>query len=246
MNNYSRVIQLENIIKSSKAKKIIIDHHITPTLILDIILYDPKAPATSILIFKLIKKMGDIKLIDKDIATCLYTGISTDTGNFSYSSVTSETHKIIANLLDKGIDISNINSKISSTYSYYRMKLLGKTIKNIKVLPVYRTAYMTINLNNINNSKYKNGDHEGFVNYGLRIKNIIFSVMFIEDSIEKNTTKISFRSKGNFDVNFFAKKYFNGGGHKNASGGILNKKLPEVIEYFLSILKIYKDKLNFN
>lgn len=241
-NNPSRVFPLDLILNISKGIKVMIDHHIDPPIYFDFMFFDPLAPSTTILIFKFIEKMGDLKCIDKKIATCLYTGTITDTGFFRYSSVTPETHIIVSKLLEKGINISNINKHLFAIYSKNRMGLLGKSLQALKILYDYNTAYMIISSKDIKFYKCCYNDIEGFVNYGLKIKNIVLSVIFIEQ-IDSNITKISFRSRGEFDVNILAKKYFQGGGHKNASGGRIEKNLLNTEKYFLEILSKYKNKL---
>lgn len=241
-NKNSRIYPLDKYIKFSKSIKIMIDHHIDPIIDCDYMLYDHLSPSTSILVYKFIEKMEDLNIIDNNIATCLYTGTATDTGFFRYSSVTSDTHIIISKLLDLGVNISFINDKLSSIHTVDRMNLLGKTLLNMHILNYYRTVYMIIPLKDLDLYKSSKNDTEGFVNYGLKIKNIILSIIFIEE--KNNQIKISLRSKGNFDVNIFAKKYFNGGGHKNASGGKLEKNIKDITDYLLKIIHKYKDKIN--
>lgn len=242
-NNPSRVSPLDLILNISKGIKIMIDHHIDPPAYFDFMFFDPLAPSTTILIFKFIENMGHINYIDEKIATCLYTGTITDTGFFRYSSVTPETHIIVSKLLAKGINISNINKYLFAIHTKNRMGLLGKALQGLKILPDYRTAYMIISSKDIIYYKCCYNDTEGFVNYGLKIKDIVLSVIFIEE-IDSNMTKISFRSRGEFDVNILAKEYFQGGGHKNASGGKTQKNLLDIEKYFLEILSKFKNKLN--
>lgn len=243
-NNISRIYPLDLILNKSNGIKVMIDHHIDPPQeYFDFMFFDPLSPSTTVLIFKFIEKMEDLKLIDKKIATCLYTGIITDTGFFRYSSVTPETHIIVSKLLAKNINISNINRHLFAIYTKNRMKLLGKALQELKTLPDYRTAYMIISSKDIIFYNCSYNDTEGFVNYGLKIKNIVLSVIFIED-IDSNMTKISFRSRGKFDVNVLAKEYFQGGGHKNASGGRIKINILNIEEYFLKVLSKYKKQLN--
>ncbi|MDH3003861.1 MAG: DHHA1 domain-containing protein [Flavobacteriia bacterium] len=240
VHNLYRIKPIDIFLEESKAIKMLIDHHdhLKNDDFFDLKFYDPTASSTSIIIFRIINSLGDFNMIDIRIATCLYVSLITDTGSFRFS-ITPETHYIAAKLLETGIDISYINNRIYSIYTKYRMSLLGKTLQNVKIISMYRTAYTIINAYDLKDHKYNYGDTEGFVNYGLDIKNIVLSLIFIEDPIQK-LIKISFRSKGNFDVNTFAKKHFSGGGHKNAAGGIYNKSLNETIKYFNSILPLYK------
>lgn len=241
-NNYSRIYPLDNYIKISNSVKFMIDHHVSPMIDCNYIFSDPLSPSTSILIYKFIEFMQDLDTIDSNIATCLYIGTATDTGFFRYASVTSNMHIIISKLLDIGVNINKINTELSAIYTYNRMNLLGQILVNMKILNNYRTIYMIVSLKDLYLYKCCQSDTEGFVNYGLKIKDIILSVIFIEE--KNNNFKISLRSRGNFDVNLFAKKHFNGGGHKNASGGRYGKSLKDLITYFLSIISIYKIELN--
>lgn len=241
-NKYSRIYPLDNLLRFSNSIKLMIDHHIDPMIYCNYMFNDKLSPSTCVLIYKFIEKMGDLNIIDSNIATCLYTGTATDTGFFRYSSVTSNTHITIAKLLDIGVNINYINDKLSAIHTFNRMNLLGKTLLNMKILEYYRTVYMIVSLKDLFIYKSCKNDTEGFVNYGLKIKNIVLSIIFIEEKNKK--IKISFRSKGNFDVNFFAKKYFNGGGHKNASGGKSEKELKSIINYFLDIIPKYKNEIN--
>ncbi|ACY40477.1 phosphoesterase domain-containing protein [Blattabacterium sp. (Blattella germanica) str. Bge] len=243
-NNLSRIKNLRNFFFYSKAKKILIDHHPFP-FPFDFMFSDPTVAATSILVFRFISEMNSLDKIDKKIATCLYVGLMTDTGFFRFPSVTSETHFIAGKLIEKGIDIDDIHNHLQEKYNENKLKLLSQALRKLKIIKKYRTAYTSINASDINLYSYKQGDTEGIITYGLGIKNIVFSVFFFEEK-EKSPIKISFRSKGNFDVNMFARKHFRGGGHKNAAGGILEKSLSESIEYFLNIIPNYHKNLMFS
>jgi len=179
----------------------------------------------------------------ENIATCLYTGIMTDTGSFRFRSTTSTTHRVIADLIDKGADNSQIHNNIYDTNSYARLQLMGCALSNLKVVPESRTAYISLSQKELNTFDFKKGDTEGLVNYGLSLDGIIFAVIFIEHQKE-GIVKISMRSKGDFDVNQFAREHFNGGGHKNASGGRSELSLIKTIEKFIAILPSYNEDLN--
>ncbi|WP_185873984.1 DHH family phosphoesterase [Blattabacterium cuenoti] len=243
-NNLSRIKNLKKFLFCSKAKKILIDHHPYP-FYFDFMFSDITVAATSILVFRFISNMKNLDKIDKQIATCLYVGIITDTGFFRFPSVTSETHFIVGKLIEKGIDIENIYNHIHEKYNVNRLKILSKALKKLQVIDKYRTAYTSINSSDINFYSYQKGDTEGIITYGLKIKNIVFSVFFFEEN-ERSPIRISFRSKGNFDVNIFARKHFGGGGHKNAAGGLLKTSLSESIEYFLNIIPNYYKNLMFS
>jgi phosphoesterase RecJ-like protein len=169
------------------------------------------------------------------MATAIYTGILTDSGSFRFPKTTAQTHEIIAHLLRLGVDNTSIYDHIHHQNSLESIGLLGRALQNLKCLPKEKSCYITLSQEDLDEFSYKKGDTEGLVNYGLTIKDINFAVIFIEQKDEK-IIKISFRSKGDFDVNEFAKKYFNGGGHKNAAGGRSDINMSETINYFLQKL----------
>ncbi len=242
-NALNRTGDMEPVLAKSEAIKIMIDHHQQPD---DYALYtysDVRMSSTCEMVYHFIDMLSDVDKIDADIATCLYTGIMTDTGSFRFSSTTATTHKVIADLIDKGAENAEIHNAIYDTNSYNRLQLLGCTLSNLKVLPEYRTAYITLSQQELNNFDYKKGDTEGFVNYALSLQNIIFAAIFIEDQ-KQNIIKISLRSKGDFSVNEFSRAHFSGGGHTNAAGGKSDTDLNETVEKFISILPSYKKALN--
>jgi phosphoesterase RecJ-like protein len=241
-NNYSRLEGLGELLKNSEAKKILIDHHQQPDTYATLMYHDVKACSTCELVYEFIVGLGGKKLIDKQIAACLYTGIMTDTGSFRFDSVTPVTHHILAHLLETGIVPSDIHSAIYDTYSESRVKLLGYCLtEKMVVIPEMQTAYMSITEKELNRFNHKKGDTEGIVNYPFSIKGITFCAFFSEGD---GKIKISFRSKGKFDVNQFARKHFNGGGHINAAGGRGNStSLEETIKEFNALLPLYKKEI---
>ncbi|WP_185882538.1 DHH family phosphoesterase [Blattabacterium cuenoti] len=247
-NNLSRLYRIKNmkyLFSNYKGKTILIDHHPFPSKF-DFMLFDYTVSATSILIYRLIYNMNNLDKIDKNIATCLYVGIITDTGFFRFPSVTSETHFIAIKLLDQGIDIQNIYFHLKVTYNISKLKILSQALNKIQIIDQYRTAYTSINESDMRYiNSYNKSDTDGIVTYGLGIKNIVFSVFFFEE-YKTSTIKISFRSIGTFDVNKFARTHFQGGGHKNAAGGISYTSLSESIDYFLNIIKKYKENLTLS
>ncbi|MCZ8283917.1 MAG: bifunctional oligoribonuclease/PAP phosphatase NrnA [Bacteroidia bacterium] len=238
-NNYSRLEGLGDLLKTATAAKILIDHHQQPDDYATLMYHDVKACSTCELVYEFIVGLGGKKMIDKDIASCLYTGIMTDTGSFRFDSVTPTTHHILAHLLETGIVPSNIHSAIYDTYSESRVKLLGYCLtEKMVVLPEFQTAYISLSEKELNRFQHKKGDTEGIVNYPFSIKGITFCAFFSEG---EGKVKISFRSKGKFDVNQFARSHFNGGGHINAAGGRGNvNDLEATINEFLGLLPDYK------
>ena len=219
-----------------------IDHHQQPDDVATYLYSDTSICSTAQMVYHFIDMLDDVKSITKDMATCLYTGIMTDTGSFRFRSTTSTTHRIIADLIDKGAENDKIHSQVYDANSYSRLLLLGQALSNMKAFPEYKTAYITLSEEEKKRFNYKKGDTEGVVNYALSLKDINFAAIFIED-VEQKIIKISFRSKGNFSVNKFARNYFDGGGHDNASGGKSVKSLDETVAYFESLLPTYKNEL---
>ncbi len=218
-----------------------IDHHQQP----DDVKYmysDTEICSTCQMVYQFIDLNNDLDLIDKDIATCLYTGIMTDTGSFRFRSTTSKTHRIIADLIDKGAKNDRIHNNVYDANSYGRLLLLGQALSNLQILPDYKTAFITLTDKEKKQFDYQKGDTEGVVNYALSLKGIIFAAIFIEDS-EQNLIKISFRSKGSFSVNKFARNHFEGGGHDNASGGKSLISMEETVKKFKTLVATYKNDL---
>ena len=219
----------------------LIDHHQEP----DEFTYmysDTEMCSTCQMIYHFIEKMGDIHLLDSDIASCLYTGIMTDTGSFRFRSTTSLTHKVIAHLIDNGAENHRIHSNVYDSSSFGRLQLLGQALSNLKVLPEYKTAYITLTEDEKEANNFVKGDTEGIVNYALSVEGVVLAAIFIEDK-EQQIVKISFRSKGTFSVNKFARKHFNGGGHDNASGGKSDLTMDKTLIKFCDLLEDNKEQL---
>jgi phosphoesterase RecJ-like protein len=242
-NALGRIGNMEEIVSNTDAIKIMIDHHQQPDNYATYTYSDVSMSSTCEMVFNFIEMLNDVDKINSAIATCLYTGIMTDTGSFRFPSTTSKTHNIIGQLIEKGANNSEIHNQIYDTNSYARLQLLGRALSNLKVIPEYRTAYITLSQEELNTFDFKKGDTEGFVNYGLSLKGIVFAAIFIE-SQQENIIKISLRSKGDFSVNELSRTHFNGGGHTNAAGGRSELNLRETIEKFISILPFYKQDLN--
>ncbi len=230
------------VLEEIKPVYILIDHHQQPEDFAKFTYSNSKISSTSEMIYQFIEMLEDLSKIDKDIATCLYTGILTDTGSFRFPATTSQTHRVAASLLDKGVEHAKIYNKIYEN-SVSRLQLLGRALSNMVVLPKYKTAYITLSNSELQKFNYKKGDTEGFVNYALSLNDVNFAAIFIEDR-KQGIIKISFRSIGDFNVNEVSREYFNGGGHINAAGGRTEMSLEKTIPYFLSILPEYEEKLN--
>ncbi len=240
-NEISRAGKLEKKIDQFSGTKILIDHHPHPSDFCDYTISEPHYSSTAELIYDLAKETGLNKQINLNAAEALYVGILTDTGSFSHNTSNPNTFKVASELIAFGVDTQKIQSKVYHNFSADRMRLLGFCLnKKMQVFPEYRAALISITKKELEEFNYKTGDTEGFVNYPLSINNIVFSALFIE---KEGWVKASFRSKGNFPVNFFSKSHFGGGGHVNAAGGETNLSLEETIELFAQLLPQYKHLL---
>ncbi|MBJ04669.1 MAG: DHH family phosphoesterase [Flavobacteriales bacterium] len=236
-NKLYRTYLMSEKLKLSDAYMIMIDHHEEPDQFCDQILSNPLISSTAELVYEFLLNLNF--QINRNIATCLYTGIITDTGCLKYPNVTNKTHEIIAQLMSLKINHSIIHQKLFDNQNKSRFDLLKICLNNLQVFHDYNAAVIFLNESDLIKCNYKKGDTEGFVNIPLSIKNIYFSTFFVEF---KDGIKISFRSQGDFDVNLFSKNYFNGGGHKNAAGGFIDdKNIQKVLVYFLDSLKDFSN-----
>lgn len=241
-NSLKRIEALGIEVAKAKALKINIDHHLQPEQFANYLLHDVTACSTCQLVFDFIEMMDDKKKINKDIANCLYTGIMTDTGSFRFPSTKAKTHRIVADLIEAGAENSFIHSKISDDNTEDKLRLLGYCFsEKLTVLKEMSTAFFYLREDELKRFNYKKGDTEGLVNYALSLQGICFAAFFVE---RDGLVKTSFRSKGTFDVNKFARKHFNGGGHANAAGGATDLTLDESIIKFVSVLSDYLEELN--
>lgn len=241
-NHPDRVNTLTDLLKSAKAKKVLIDHHILPDSTFDFIYSDTSVSSTAELLYEFICELGYKSNINKEIAECIYVGICTDTGSFSFSCNNRETYIITADLIDKGVDAAEIHNLVYDTFSEDRMRLLGFCLsKKMKVINEFSTSYIYITKEEMNEFNYQVGDTEGLVNFALAINGINFAAIFLE---KDGYIRCSFRSKGDFSVNDFSRNHFSGGGHKNAAGGNSYESMDETIKKFEVLLPLYKDELS--
>lgn len=234
-NALHRTGEMEHVLAQLKAPFIMIDHHQKPDDYATFTYSDTSFGSTCEMIYNFILFLGKKHDIDKTIGTCIYTGILTDSGSFRFPKTTGTTHRIIAELIDLGVENTEIPTLLFDNSSFGRLQILGRALQNMKVITEHKTAYITLTQDELNSFGYVKGDTEGIVNYGLSIKGIDFTAIFIEHK-EEGIIKISFRSQGDFDVNQFARKHFNGGGHINAAGGKSFLNLDETIQQFIAIL----------
>ncbi len=241
-NHFSRTGMMEEVLAKTETTYVMIDHHQQPDDYAKFTYSDVSCSSTCEMVYNFIEMLDETDKISPEIASALYLGIMTDTGSFRFSSTTSKTHRVIANLIDKGAKNANIHQDTFDNSSYERMQLLGVALNNMKVFSEYKTAYITLSQEELDKHNFKKGDTEGFVNYSLGIKGIIFAAIFIENKADK-IIKISLRSKGDFDVNQFARKHFEGGGHINAAGGKSDLNLKETTQKFEQLLADYENEL---
>ncbi|MFD0798588.1 bifunctional oligoribonuclease/PAP phosphatase NrnA [Maribacter chungangensis] len=241
-NHLGRVGQMTASLEAAEATFVMVDHHQEPSDYAQIMYSDVRMSSTCEMVYHLLTYLNAEDEVTSEIANCIYTGILTDTGSFKFKSTTSTTHRIVAKLIDKGADNTAIHSRIYDTNSPSRLHLLGCALKNMVILSEYNTTYITLSQEELDQYNFSKGDTEGFVNYGLTLEHIRFAVIFIENR-EEGILKISFRSVGDFDVNHFARKFFEGGGHTNAAGGKSDASMAETTRYFESLLPQFKKAL---
>ncbi len=240
-NHPSRLGEAEADFCNAKAIKVLIDHHVQPKKEdYQYVFTTTETSSTSELVYDFITEIQPHGL-SKSIAGCIYAGIMTDTGSFSYACNYEKTFRIVAELYKAGIDGVKINRLVYNTFSESRLRLLGFALsEKLKLLPEYATAYISLTLEELNRFNYQVGDTEDVVNYALSIKGVRFAAMFIE---RDNKIRISLRSVGDFPVNTIASEYFEGGGHKNAAGGDSYLTMEQTLEKFEKILPLYQKEL---
>ena len=242
-NVLSRIDEMEEVVRNTPARKMMVDHHLYPGDFCRITISHPEISSTSELVFRLICQLGNFSDITKEGAECIYTGMMTDTGGFTYNSNDREIYYIISELLSKGIDKDEIYRKVFNTHSEGRLRLMGYVLYDkMQVFPEFNSALIWLDASEQKRFQYKKGDTEGFVNIPLSIKGVRFSVFLREDT-EKKMIKVSLRSVGTFPCNKVAAEFFNGGGHLNASGGEFYGPMEEAINLFKQALVKYQDLL---
>lgn len=235
-NECKRVEQLEPTLTSAKGYKIMIDHHLHPDSTIDLCFSYPEKAATCLLLFELLQALGWEKYLDKSVCECLFTGLTTDTGGFSYNSEDPNLYTALSMLLEYGIEKDAITSKITRNFSIDKVKLSAHLLNNkLTFYPEYHTAIIAMSKSDKTLYKYEVGDTEGLVNEPLAAKDIRFSIFLHEQA---KYTKISLRSKGSFPVNEFAQRFFNGGGHHNAAGAEVYASLSDTYDMIFDAVKI--------
>ncbi|MEP7109045.1 MAG: bifunctional oligoribonuclease/PAP phosphatase NrnA [Ferruginibacter sp.] len=243
INNLGRTKRMEERLTRCAGQRILIDHHQEPQE--DKFTFgicDTAKSSTSEMVYDLIINSGNEDKIDKSVAECLYAGVMTDTGSFRFPITTAAVHRMVANLKEKGLDHSRIHEELFDNYLENRFRFIGNVLQNrMQIFYEYNTALIAVPQQDLVKYNIITGDTEGLVNYPLSIKGIRLACIIIDRGEER---KCSFRSKGGFDVNSFARKYFNGGGHLNAAGGQSKEQLEVVVEKFIRAMKENKDQLS--
>lgn len=233
-NDFSRTKHLETPLAEATQPKILIDHHLFPKPVWDYGVSLPEKSSTCEMVYDYINLAGDNDIIDLDIAACLYTGLMTDTGSFKFPITTAGAHTMAANLKRLGLDHTRIHEEVYDSWSEGRMRFLGYVlIEKMEVFHKYNSALIALSRKDLSLFKSQNGDTEGLVNYPLSISGIKFATLITE---RQDEVKMSFRSKGSFDVSTFARHYFDGGGHYNASGGRSKQSFADTIAYFKKVM----------
>lgn len=241
-NKLYRLEELGKLIGASPAVKVLIDHHLEPDDFANFQFWKTSACSTAELVYNLVADSGDRQLITKDIATCLYTGILTDTDRFRIPTTSPEVHRIAAELLELGINHTQIYEEVYETFTENRLRFFGFCIREkMEIIKELKTGIISLETADLKKFHIQSGDTEGVVNYPLWIKGIRLSALIIQRPDE---VKLSFRSKGDFDVNDLAHKNFSGGGHKNAAGGRSTRSVAETREKLIAILAPLKNQLN--
>lgn len=240
-NALHRTGEMEKVLNQLKVPFVMIDHHQSPDSYATVTYSDTQFGSTCEMVYNFISFLGGKNQIDQTIATCIYTGILTDSGSFRFPKTTGNTHRIVAELIDLGVDNTQIPALLFDNNSYESRQLLGRALNNLVVFPEYKAAYTALTQAELDEFKYEKGDTEGIVNYGLSIKGIQLAAIFIEHK-DENIIKISLRSQGSIDVNQLAREHFNGGGHINAAGGKSSLTMQQTIDKFKKIITQIKHK----
>lgn len=241
-NDPERTRDLAPYLSKTACPRVLIDHHPEPIAGFEYGLSDTSASSTTQLIYEMIFMFGDEALINDDIAQCIYAGTMTDTGSFRFSSTTARVHRMVADLFDRGLQHEPIHQAVYDNFLENRLRFLGEALSSrLEFLYPYNTALIAIPNSDLKKFQLRVGDTEGLVNFPLSIKGIRLAALLIERDHE---IKLSFRSKGDFDVNSFARQNFEGGGHQNASGGRSSDTLERTVTRFKNALEANKDKLS--
>ena len=234
----SRLDGLSDVIEENQhAKRVLIDHHLDPMEDFDLMISYPEASSTCYLMALIIEKLYGVESITKSMAENLFVGMMTDTGNFAFSTITPDLFRVVSILVNTGIHVPTIHNNVYNSFSEGRARLFGYVInRKMKIFHNGTVAHMSLTSEEMKRFWFQQGDSEGFVNYPLTIKKMKMSAMFTEHS---DFIRVSLRSRGDIDVNLFAQRYFNGGGHKNAAGGKSYLSMADTIKHYEKCVKEY-------
>jgi len=239
-NTPSRTNGVEALIREAKGHRVLIDHHLDPEAFCELTFSRPEASSTCELVYTLIEVMQGGEHLTKQGAICLYCGMMTDTGAFTFNSNRADIFYIISRLLECGIDKDDIYRRVFYNYSEGRLRMMGYALyEKMRLYPDHKAALITLSKEEMKRFHFNKGDTEGFVNMPLQIRNVRFSAFLREDT-EKDLIHVSLRSLGKFPCNRFAAQYFQGGGHLNASGGRFYGTLADAVAHFEKSLAEFK------
>ncbi|TNF72040.1 MAG: bifunctional oligoribonuclease/PAP phosphatase NrnA [Bacteroidetes bacterium] len=241
-NSLDRCGSMEEYLGAYKGIFVMIDHHQSPGTYAQFTFSDTGMSSTCEMVYHFIRSLGEVDRIDARIAACLYAGILTDTGSFKYAATSPTTMRVAAELMERGAPHTQIHRDIFDTNRPERLQLLGCALQNLVILKPYRTAYITLSQEELDRHDFHKGDTEGFVNYGLSLRDVVLAAIFIENR-DEGIIKISLRSQGSFSVNEMARAHFEGGGHINAAGGRSTESLEATVRRFESVLPAYENQL---
>lgn len=240
-NDLKRINEMGDVVKASGVKTLLIDHHLDPPGFEDYTFHDTKASSTCELVYHFLHFMGWCETINADVANALYTGIMTDTGSFRFPSTTPQVHRVVADLIEQGADNGAIHQAVFDQMSENTLRFLGHCFtQKLRVLPEYKTAYIVVNAQELLDFNIQTGETEGLVNYALNLKGMKFAALIIDRT---KMVKMSFRSKGQVPANEFSKRWFEGGGHRNAAGGMSTLSLEATEARFLEALTTFKSQI---
>ena len=240
-NDVKRLGKLEEYLRSNTKKIVLIDHHPDPQIKADFMFSDTNVCSTAELVYDFVEALDMLDSLGVNGANALLTGIIADTGSFSHNASRPPMYHIVGELIKRGADKEKINESLYNNFSEKRMRLLGYCLsEKMEIFPEFRTALIWLSAEELKRFDFHPGDTEGFVNYPLSVRGVVFSAFFME---KHDQVKISFRSKGSFATNDFSGTHFSGGGHRNASGGETKLSMEEALKLFRELLPQYSDLL---
>ncbi len=233
-NDMKRIDRLATYVESSGAQRVVVDHHLNPSIEAAVIISHPEKSSTSALVFILLQALGYDANIGLDAAICCCAGMMTDTGNFSYNSNDADLYEILARLIEKGVDKDNLYVRLFNTSSLRRLRLMAYCqLNKMYILPEHHCAVITLSRQELEEFQYQKGDTESLVNIPLSLPEIVYSIYLREDA--PDYVKVSMRSKGDFSVKNLCEAYFDGGGHRNAAGGEVRGSLDDALQKVIAL-----------